>query len=551
MVYKNEDANNAIKEGIELLCDSVKVTLGPKGKNVILFNGNRAFLTKDGVSVAKKVSSNIPTVDAAIQILREASLKTAEMAGDGTTTSVILAKAFYTTGYELLKNGKDLNSLREAFSTLVSKTNELLKTSEYFESISPDRIDQLKYIATTSANNDTVIGEIVADAFAYAGSEGQVSFEICPINKTYISKEQGMYIQDGFCSQDFVTDRRRGIAEYNDAYVLIVDDTIRTFAEVISCVRLVAKVNKPLVIFATEFGDDALRGFVRNNFQGNTQILPVKITGYSGNRKDILRDIQAVTAAPIYNTGKNISVAGYQTQLESAETIADKLLGKVVKIISSTVDTTIIRNEALTEESLKTRADDIRGLIETTKLSDPGMSQYHQKRLARLLGKVAVIHVGGSTEVEAKERFDRVDDAVCATKASLEEGISSGGGVTYLKLLNAISKEYRKSETPIYELAQCLEAPFVQLCENAGVSQDLIIKNISLCKKEDGTFDDFGCNFKTSEFVKMKETGIVDPTKVIRVAVENAVSVAMMLLTTETIVTNDLPTGCEYVGVTE
>lgn len=551
MVYKNEDATNAINEGINLLCDSVKVTLGPKGKNVILFNGNRAFLTKDGVSVAKKVSSNNATVDAAIQILREAALKTAESAGDGTTTSVILAKAFYTAGCELLKSNHDLNSLRNAFSTLVSESTKLLKTPEYFESISPDSIDQLRYIATTSANNDSVIGEIVADAFAYAGNEGQVSFEICPINKTYISKEQGMYIQDGFCSQDFVTDRRRNIAEYNDAYVLIIDDTVRTFAEVVSCVRLVAKLNKPLVIFATEFGDDALRGFVRNNFQGTTQILPVKITGYSGNRKDILKDIQAVTAAPIYSQSKSISVAGYQVQLESEEAVANKLLGKVVKIISSTTDTTIIRNEALTEESLKARADDIRGLIEMTKEKDPGMSQYHQRRLARLLGKVAVIHVGGSTEVEAKERFDRVDDAVCATRASLEEGISSGGAVTYLKLLNAISKKYRKSEFPIYELAQCLESPFKQLCENAGVSEDFVMKNISLCRNDDGTYDDFGCNFKTSEFVKMKESGIVDPTKVIRVAIENAASVAMMLLTTETIVTNDLPTGCEYVGVTE
>lgn len=551
MVYKNEDANNAIKEGIELLCDSVKVTLGPKGKNVILFNGNRAFLTKDGVSVAKKVSSNRPTVDAAIQILREAALKTAESAGDGTTTSIILAKAFYTTGCELLKNGNDLNSLREAFAILTSSTNELLKTPEYFESISPDKIDQLKYIATTSANNDSTIGEIVADAFAYAGNEGQVSFEICPINKTYISKEQGMYIQDGFCSQDFVTDRRRNVAEYNDAYVLIIDDTVRTFAEVVACVRLVAKLNRPLVIFATEFGDDALRGFVRNNFQGTTQILPIKVTGYSGNRKDIMKDIQAVTAAPIYSQSKNISVAGYQVQMESEETVANRLLGKVVKIISSVTDTTIIRNEALTEESLKARADDIRGLIEITKVKDPGMSQYHQRRLARLLGKVAVIHVGGSTEVEAKERFDRVDDAVCATRASLEEGISSGGGVTYLKLSNAISREHRKDNVPIYELAQCLEAPFNQLCENAGVSKDFVIKNIVVTKDESGRYDDFGCNFKTSEFIKMKETGIVDPTKVIRVAIENAASVAMMLLTTETIVTNDLPTGCEYVGVTE
>lgn len=551
MVYKNEDANNAIKEGIELLCDSVKVTLGPKGKNVILFNGNRAFLTKDGVSVAKKVSSNIPTVDAAIQILREASLKTAEAAGDGTTTSVILAKAFYTTGRELLKNGNDLNSLREAFSILISKTQELLKTPEYFENISSDKIEQLKYIATTSANNDSTIGEIVADAFAYAGSEGQVSFEICPINKTYISKEQGMYIQDGFASQDFITDRRRGVAEYNNAYVLLIDDTVRTFAEVVSCVRLVAKLNKPLVIFATEFGDDALRGFVRNNFQGVTQILPIRITGYSGNRKDILQDIKAVTNAPIYSNSKGISVAGYQVQMESEEEVAEKLLGKVVKIISSVTDTTIIRNEALTEESLNKRADEIRGLIETTKIKDPGMSQYHQKRLARLLGKVAVIHVGGSTEVEAKERFDRVDDAVCATKASLEEGISSGGGVTYLKLLNAIQREFRKTDTPIYELAQCLESPFDQLCENAGASKDFIVKNIATTKDENGRYDDFGCNFRTSEFVKMKETGIVDPTKVIRVAIENAASVAMMLLTTETIVTNDLPTGCEYVGVTE
>lgn len=524
-ILYNNDARRALEQGVNTLASAVKVTLGPKGKNVILFNDGKAFLTKDGVSVAKKVSSDNAFRKAGIQILREAALKTAEEAGDGTTTSTILAQKMFLLGLTELSRGHPSSILKAGMLSCVEEVVKLLK--EQTELIDVTHKDRLKYIATTSANNDSVIGDLVADAFTFAGKDGLVTFELSPSGNTYIDTLDGIQLDNGIYSKEFITNSKKFETAYDDARVLLFNSSINSFNEVVGILKQVAgaPIVVPIVIFANDFGENAIRGFLRNNYQGTTKILPIKLTGFSGNRLETLKDLAAITGGTILNS-------------TSAVCTLDKL-GKVKKIISSVTKTTIIRAEDV-NESYEERKKDLEGQIDYAKSISPESEELAKKKLARFLGKVATIYVGGSTEVEAKERYDRVEDAVCATRAALEEGISSGGGSTFINIQRTLRENfgYKPGVSEGFEVVlDSLSAPFEQLCANSGIKPEEILEGIGKT---------VGFNFENGEFAELKTIGVIDPTKVLRVALENAASVASMLLTTECIVEDGSPNYSQY-----
>lgn len=523
-ILYNEDARSALKDGVDKLASAVKVTLGPKGKNVILFNEGKAFLTKDGVSVAKKVSSDNSFERAGIQILREAALKTAEEAGDGTTTSTILAQRLFKLGLKELQDGHSSAKLKAGMLSCTEIVVNRLK--EQTELISIDQMDRLRYIAATSANNDSTIGELVANAFTFAGKEGLVTFEMSTSGDTYINTLEGMQLDNGIYSKEFITNQKRFETVYEDARVLLFNGTINSFNEVVNIIKKVTNI--PFVIFASDFGENAIRGFLRNNYQGNTRILPIKLTGFSGNRLETLEDLAAITGGTIFDSNT----------IKSEIVCTLSRMGIIKKIISSVTKTTIIRAEEASV-AYEERKKDLIGQIEYAKSISPESEELAKKRLAKFLGKVATIYVGGNTEVEAKERYDRVEDAVCATRAALEEGISAGGGSVFINIQRELRNEYEgpNSNAGFEIVVDSLSAPFEQLCINSGNRPEEILKGIN---------DAIGFNFENNTFAELKAIGVIDPTKVLRVALENAVSAASMLLTTECIVEDGSSSYCQY-----
>lgn len=486
--------------GVQTLYDKVSVTLGPQGGNVILFNEEEGpYLTKDGVSVAKKTHSDNPIEDAAIKIVREAALKTAEEAGDGTTTSTILAYNIFKEGLKLINKGINPNTLKREMEKQADNIVEYLK--ENTEYIGLDK-DKLSYIASTSANNDSEIGSIVAEAFMNAGIDGSVLFELSDSSSTYVEHIPGSQFNCGYYNRDFITDKKKGITAFDNAAVVLFKGELNALNQIKDIITPLAKQDTPIVIVAYGFSEKIIRNFLINNYQGNTKIVPIKLTGYSENRKDLLCDIA--------------STCGISAKkVESSPVV----VGHCLKIIISYSTTTIIRiqNEEY-DNIFNERVDLLKGQVENSPID------IFKRELSRLLGKVSIIYVGGNTEVEAKEKYDRVEDAVCATKAALEEGISAGGGYT----LYEASIMCRFKDNPSGLVYKALEAPLKKLCENSGIKFQKVIKNKDFGKK--------GFNFYTNEFTNLKEEGIIDPTKVLRCAVENAVSAASMLLTTKNIV---------------
>lgn len=518
MIYLNEKARENILTGVNLLADAVKVTLGPKGKNVVLFDyEGKAYLTKDGVSVAKKVSSPHPKIDAGIQILREATAKTAELAGDGTTTSTILAQYLCNAGIELMRRGENPSDIRRgmegALQLIVKELNNL---SEKIKGNS----SKIKNVATVSSNNDPFIGDIVAKAFINCGKNGVVTIETSPTATTYLDHIGGTQINSGAFSQEFFTDYKKLEAKYDNPYVLLVNNSINSFNEVIDVIKKVAATQQALVIIANDFGDNAIRGFLRNNYQGFTKILPIKTAFSSSNRMEFFKDMRAVTGADICNSIKEITFEG---------------LGNSKKVIaSSTSSTFVLPDDDEVKLLLGNRVDIINGQIEEAKKLNPDLVESLQKRLAKLFGLVSVIYVGGTTEVEAKERYDRVEDAVCAVRASLKEGICAGGGFTYLEIQKKLKGTKSKYQKGFNIVVDSLSSPFGWLCINAGLNiktvRSLLNKPINIGK---------GYNFLTDKVENLKEAGVIDPTRVLRVALENAVSVASLLISTDCIVSNE------------
>ena len=519
MIQAGKEARESLMKGVDILSDIVKTTLGPKGLTVILHTPEgQAYTTKDGVSVARKVFDNDMMVDAGVQLVREATAKTADVAGDGTTTSTILAQALLKHCVTQINQGYSAISLKKGMETALADVVKVLK--EKYSTPIGFQLKELADIATLSANNDKELGQIVADAFMQAGEDGLVLFDMSPNEQTYTESISGMQIDSQLLSPAFITNQRMQTAEYeaktHNVAVLLINGQVKNLQQMAQKVlsQTVSR-HMPLVIFAHDYSPAVLKEIMQNNVRNNAQVLPIKADGFGEGKTECLKDIAALTGATIYDTPENATCEG---------------LGACKKIICSRTKTVIVKADTVKDTSrLEARAETLKSRIEEEK--DSFNKKKLKEKLAKMLGKMSVIHVGGLTEAIAKEKYDRVEDAVYATRAAIEEGISLGGGVTYYNLYTDLSQTDTSIPNAVgYSIVlEALKAPFLQLCENCDV-------HIQLDQAPKGCT---GYNFLTDEWCDMAENGIIDPTKVIRVALENAVSIASLMITTSGIITTE------------
>ena len=495
MNYFNENKLSAVRQALDMLCDTVARTLGPQGEGILLFDGNgKAYVTKDGISVANHIFSETQAIDGVIQILREASAKTADTVGDGSTTTLILAKALYL---EALKQVKTSGLVATKKQLEAEKEAVLEGLNEYIKKISFDK-DALKYVATTSANNDSEIGELVASAFLQAGENGTVMFDTEEVSRTYTEFIQGSKYDFGVVSKEFFTDLSKQEASYENACVLCLNGEVKTINDIKNAI--IAANGKPLVIFAYGFSEVALQQIALNNAKINAQILPINITGNSFNRKDTLFDLSDLTGAIRYDM--------------VPKAISNITLGKCNRVVASIYNTIISVDD---NEKIQKTTEILKSYIENEK--DQGQKEYLKKRLNSFRGNLAIIHVGGTTQVEIKERYDRIEDSICAVRAALNGGIVEGGGFTYWKLSN-------RADCKLMNIP--LKMPLKTLCEHSNIDKEIV----AMTYVKQG----LGCNFTDNSFVDLFKAGIVDPADVIRNAIENAVSVVIQLLSVGAII---------------
>ncbi|PHS10935.1 MAG: chaperonin GroEL [Kordia sp.] len=509
------EARDGLKRGVDALANAVKVTLGPKGRNVIIsksFGG--PTVTKDGVTVAKEIDLEDPLEDMGAQMVKEVASKTNDLAGDGTTTATVLAQAIVKEGLKNVAAGANPMDLKRGIDKAVEAiVVELAKQSKEVGSDSK----KIKQVASISANNDDVIGDLIAKAFGKVGKEGVITVEEAKGTETYVDVVEGMQFDRGYLSPYFVTDADKMIATLENPYVLLFDKKISNLQEILPILEPVSQSGRPLLIIAEDVDGQALATLVVNKLRGGLKIAAVKAPGFGDRRKAMLEDIAILTNGTVISEERGFSLENADlTMLGSAGTITiDK-------------DNTTIVNGGGDEGNIKVRVSQIKSQIETT-TSDYDKEKL-QERLAKLAGGVAVLYVGAASEVEMKEKKDRVDDALNATRAAVEEGIIAGGGVALVsakKVLNNIQTENADEETGVNIIARAIEAPLRTIAENAGKEGSVVCAKVIEGKK------DFGYNAKTDEYVDMHKAGIIDPKKVTRVALENAASVSGMILTTE------------------
>ncbi len=509
------EARDGLKRGVDALANAVKVTLGPKGRNVIIsksFGG--PTVTKDGVSVAKEIDLEDPLEDMGAQMVKEVASKTNDLAGDGTTTATVLAQAIVKEGLKNVAAGANPMDLKRGIDkAVVAIVTELGKQAKEVGSDS----EKIKQVASISANNDDVIGDLIATAFGKVGKEGVITVEEAKGTDTYVDVVEGMQFDRGFLSPYFVTDADKMIATLENPYVLLFDKKISNLQEILPILEPVSQSGRPLLIIAEDVDGQALATLVVNKLRGGLKIAAVKAPGFGDRRKAMLEDIAILTNGTVISEERGFSLENADlSMLGSAETITiDK-------------DNTTIVNGAGDEGNIKVRVSQIKSQIETS-TSDYDKEKL-QERLAKLAGGVAVLYVGAASEVEMKEKKDRVDDALNATRAAVEEGIIAGGGVALVrakKVLVDVKSENADEETGINIIARAIESPLRTIAENAGKEGSVICAKVIEGKK------DFGYNAKTDEYVDMLKAGIIDPKKVTRVALENAASVSGMILTTE------------------
>ncbi|CAI9430050.1 chaperonin GroEL [Candidatus Ornithobacterium hominis] len=518
----NIESRDKLKKGVDTLADAVKVTLGPKGRNVVLAKSFGApHVTKDGVSVAKEIELEDPIENMGAQMVKEVASKTNDLAGDGTTTATVLAQAIVREGLKNVAAGANPMDLKRGIDKAVEIIVEDLKKQSTEVG---DSSDKIKQVASISSNNDEKIGELISEAFSKVGKEGVITVEEAKGTDTYVDVVEGMQFDRGYQSPYFVTNSEKMTAELENPYILLVEKKVSSMKDLLPVLEPVAQQGKPLLIISEEVEGEALATLVVNKLRGSLKIAAVKAPGFGDRRKAMLEDIAILTGGTVISEER-----GYTLEAATLD-----MLGTAEKVSIDKDNTTIV-NGSGDEEQIKARVNQIKSQIETT-TSDYDREKL-QERLAKLAGGVAVLYVGAASEVEMKEKKDRVDDALHATRAAVEEGIVAGGGVALVRAVNALealNADNQDEKTGIKIVKRAIEEPLRQIVANAGGEGSVVVAKIKENK------DDYGYNAKTDEYVNMLEAGIIDPTKVTRVALENAASVAGMLVTTEAVV-YDIP----------
>ena len=524
----DSDARDGLKRGVDALANAVKVTLGPKGRNVIISKSfGSPTVTKDGVSVAKEVELEDELENMGAQMVKEVASKTNDLAGDGTTTATVLAQAIVKEGIKNVAAGANPMDLKRGIDKAVlAIVADLEKQAQKVGNSS----EKIKQVAAISANNDNTIGDLIATAFEKVGKEGVITVEEAKGMETYVDVVEGMQFDRGYLSPYFVTDADKMIADLENPYILLFDKKISNLNEILPILEPVAQSSRPLLIIAEDVDGQALATLVVNKLRGGLKIAAVKAPGFGDRRKAMLEDIAILTGGTVISEERGFS-------LENATL---DLLGTAETVTVDKDNTTVV-NGAGNADAIKARINQIKAQIETT-TSDYDKEKL-QERLAKLAGGVAVLYVGAASEVEMKEKKDRVDDALHATRAAVEEGIVAGGGVALVrakKVLTTITTENIDETTGIQIINKAVEAPLRTIVENAGGEGSVVLNKILEGKK------DFGYDAKSDDYVDMLKAGIIDPKKVTRVALENAASVAGMILTTECAlidIKEDAPSG--------
>jgi len=512
------DARKKIADGVNTLADAVTATLGPNGRNVLYSDGHSTLSTKDGVTVAKSVSLKDPVKSLGAELIKQASIKTADAAGDGTTTATLLAQEMVNAGLKYLNNGANAVEIKRGIDVAVKEVVTALR-KDVAEEISSE--DQLKQVATISANNDPEVGELIATAMQKVGREGVVFIEESKTGETYLETVEGMQIDRGYKSPYFVTDNGNMSCVLNDTLILIADKKITQVKELLPILEAVSAQNKSLLVVAEDIEGEALATLIVNKMRGTIKVCAIKAPDFGDRRKLILEDLAILTGGQVFSTDKGMKLDKFSWDW----------FGEARVVTITKEETTIVDGKG-SEEKITGRIDELQHQI------DKAQSSYEreklQERLAKLVGGVAVIHVGGNTEAELKEKKDRVDDALNATKAAIEEGIVPGGGSALLYAKEAIIKTREELDSDIHigkniVYKACL-SPFMKILKNAGYSDS---ECYGLINQADPTKTWNGFDLKTETFINLKEAGIIDPAKVTRCALENAASVAGTILLTE------------------
>lgn len=513
------ESRDALKRGVDALANAVKVTLGPKGRNVVIEKSFGApHVTKDGVSVAKEIELEDRVENMGAQMVKEVASKTNDIAGDGTTTATVLAQAIVREGLKNVAAGANPMDLKRGIDKAVTAVVANLK--EQSKEVG-DSTEMVKQVASVSANNDETIGSLIAEAFGKVGKEGVITVEEAKGIDTTVDVVEGMQFDRGYQSPYFVTNPEKMVAEVENPYILLVEKKISSMKELLPVLEPIAQGGKSLLIISEEVEGEALATLVVNKLRGSLKIAAVKAPGFGDRRKAMLEDIAILTGGTVVSEEQGFTM----------ENITMDMLGTAEKVTIDKDNTTIV-NGGGEESKIKGRVSQIKAQMETT-TSDYDREKL-QERLAKLAGGVAVLYVGAASEVEMKEKKDRVDDALNATRAAVEEGIVAGGGVALVRAVDALTNLQginADETTGIKIVKRAIEEPLRQIVANAGGEGSVIVAKVA-----EGTAD-FGYNAKTDEYVNMLEAGIIDPTKVTRVALENAASVSGMLLTTECVIT--------------
>ena len=519
-IFFDIEARNKMKRGVDTLANAVKVTLGPKGRNVVIEKKFGApSVTKDGVTVAKEIELEDPIENMGAQMVKEVASKTADIAGDGTTTATVLAQSIISEGLKNVAAGANPMDLKRGIDKAVTAVVDHLKKQSTSVGDDSAKIEQ---VASISANNDESIGKLIAQAMQKVGKEGVITVEEAKGTDTTVEVVEGMQFDRGYISPYFVTNSEKMEAELENPYILIYDKKVSTMKDILHILEKVAQTGRPLLIIAEDLEGEALATLVVNKLRGTLKVAAVKAPGFGDRRKEMLADLAVLTSGIVISEDQ-----GYK--LENADLT---YLGEAASVTIDKDNTTIVDGKG-DKKDIKARVNQIKAQIEST-TSDYDREKL-QERLAKLSGGVAVLYVGAATEVEMKEKKDRVDDALHATRAAVEEGIVAGGGVAYIRAIESLEKLKGANDdetTGIQIVKRAVEEPLRQIVVNSGIEGSIVVQKIKEGKK------DFGFNARTEVYENLLAAGVIDPTKVTRIALENAASIAGMLLTTECVVSD-------------